>query len=208
MLVYSFQDHGIVDDALTRNGVYEADARQSSWLSDDDDMFHDAYRWMHDQMVTRHRSPMHDHANITPIWSYARWADHEYHGAWNWTPSAIVHRCSSRMGHKPSAIPRRRWHADHLRKLEGFYDWIDGLDLITLDIPEDRLLLTDFDLWHYVLNQWPITEDDDLDDLSYEDMAATWTKSILPLDTMHDYVQATFWEILPSDVIAIEHVIL
>lgn len=29
--------------------------------------------------------------------------------------------------------------------------------LLTLDIEEERLLLSDFELWHYVLNYWPIS---------------------------------------------------
>lgn len=86
--------------------------------------------------------------------------------------------------------------------------------LLTLDIPEDQLLLSDFDLWHYPLNGCACTDSRELrkcqgqDFLSLpEDLRNAIMKSwerIFDLRTQdrfqrrkrrNRYIQATFWQI-------------
>lgn len=82
----------------------------------------------------------------------------------------------------------------------------------TLEIPDNEVVLSDFDLWHFVLNNWPIFEDENKYDedleLSTKEIEKTWN-FIFDLnfgDQSSDekYIQANFWEIKPEYVISIE----
>lgn len=97
-------------------------------------------------------------------------------------------------------------------------------------IADDRVLLSDFDLWHHVLNAWyiPTSEADDLafeaawgphrpptlaanpdaDDVLVQQIRASWHR-IFDLDWEEEYctrkraekvIQATFWELRREDV--------
>jgi hypothetical protein len=81
-------------------------------------------------------------------------------------------------------------------------DDYDSEVIMHLRIDEERLLLSDFDLWHAVLNDTPT--------ILGEDKEASWeyifdlTKAskILEVKSHEQYVQATFWEILLEDVVS------
>lgn len=85
-----------------------------------------------------------------------------------------------------------------------------------LEIPDNKVLLSDFDLWHYVLNNWylgdstNVTELDDewkwLETLSeverqkkieesWDDIFNIGEEFINTFSTFGDYIQATFWEL-------------
>ncbi len=97
--------------------------------------------------------------------------------------------------------------------------------LLELDIPEQRLLLSDFDAWHYVLNYWPINIEEkninfdfyqhkpyDQDfhkyahPLEHQKILDSWNlifdlkKSSEILEISSPNVQATFFEIFSNDV--------
>lgn len=80
--------------------------------------------------------------------------------------------------------------------------------LLTVDIPDDQVLLSDFDLWHLVLNEHYIAdneEDDDNRSHSVEEMHESWNK-IFNVSAANPYyseslsIQATVWE-LPMELV-------
>lgn len=84
--------------------------------------------------------------------------------------------------------------------------------LLTLDVPDDKVLLSDFDYWHYVLNDWeiifPIA-----DDIIYtdEEKRKSWENifdiccSFSGEENRFPSTQATMWEIKKEWVIKAEH---
>ena len=93
---------------------------------------------------------------------------------------------------------------------EHDFDWAENMDLIVLNIPPARVLLTDFDGWHAVLNAIPFMNDEEwehVDDACMDDayMRNTWERIIIHPSSIgkHDYVQATTWSIRKSDVMAV-----
>ena len=73
---------------------------------------------------------------------------------------------------------------------------------ITLEVDDERVLLSDFDDWHCVLNNCPVEEDDEEGEYATEaEVRATW-KRIFHADG--ETVQATFWELYADDVLNIE----
>ncbi|MDO4647305.1 MAG: DUF3841 domain-containing protein [Eubacteriales bacterium] len=73
--------------------------------------------------------------------------------------------------------------------------------LLTVDVPEDRVLLSDFDNWHFVLNnsEVPYIEDHDWDkEYSQQEKEDSW-ELIFNYDKAYDdcplSTQATMWEI-------------
>jgi hypothetical protein len=74
--------------------------------------------------------------------------------------------------------------------------------MMHLRIDESRLLLSDFDLWHAVLNDTPT--------VLGEEKEASWehifdlqkSRDILQTPTDDQFVQATFWEIRPEDFVS------
>lgn len=85
--------------------------------------------------------------------------------------------------------------------------------LLTLDVPDDQVLLSDFDSWHMVLNCQPITRSEEefdemweeLDGMSTSEKAAylskNWERVFNITPTENDWIsrgswiQATFWEL-------------
>lgn len=92
--------------------------------------------------------------------------------------------------------------------------------MLELDVPENRILLTDFDAWHFVLNEWFLGSEKDMDtfDAQYdrhdktiecrEKIRQSWQLIFdLPRVCEHlefkpeeQIVQATFFDILYTDV--------
>ena len=168
---------------------------------------------------------------IVPIWAYAAWPDGEYKTRalfkpWNW-PSAIRWKHSSI--EERARHPITNWSPGHVLDLYEFSDdWVRGMDIIELDVPDDAILLSDFDGWSHVLNRWPVPEDwrsewdDDAHDaidvyaMSSEDIESTFDRGVMGRgddpgisDRIADssgYVQATMWEILPEYVRGISHI--
>ena len=86
--------------------------------------------------------------------------------AYDW----MAGKLEEKTGVRPYRWPRWVWI-----KFEGKEDYfsigkclsdsftIGDFVLLTLDIPEERLLLSDFDLWHHPLNGWAAIEDREKD---------------------------------------------
>ena len=169
--------------------------------------------------------------DIVPIWAYAAWPDGEYKTRalfkpWNW-PSAIRWKHSSI--EESARHPITNWSPGHVLDLYEFSDdWVRGMDIIELDVPDDAILLSDFDGWSHVLNRWPVPEDwrsewdenapDAIDAyaMSREDIESTFDRGVIGRgddpgvsDRIADssgYVQATMWEIFPAYVRSISHI--
>ena len=91
--------------------------------------------------------------------------------------------------------------------------------LIEFAVPDDQVLLSDFDFWHCVLNNSPILDPNDYLD-SYEEYEVEYDKymslpeycrdlikenswnNIFNIDNS-DYIQATFWELKAKDIISV-----
>lgn len=82
--------------------------------------------------------------------------------------------------------------------------------LLTLDIDPAKVLLSDFELWHYVLNDWylPETFTEDDTETTPQERQRSWER-IFDLDfaapdvaspRAEKIIQATFWELRASQV--------
>ncbi|MBT1167187.1 hypothetical protein [Bifidobacterium simiarum] len=146
--LYTFQPFEAIERAFANGSVYHAtvaDARQAGCLRNDEDgTFADAYRWIENEMLHAGITPFPETMKIrnrmitrttitvpddlTAIWAYARWTDNH---------------------DRPRSRPDRRYH--EFRSPDNRQD-----HLIHLRIPSRRVLLSDLDSWHNVLNRWPI----------------------------------------------------
>lgn len=84
--------------------------------------------------------------------------------------------------------------------------------LLTLDVPDDEVLLSDFDYWHFVLNDWElILPVEDGVQYSEEEKRKSWenifdiTCSFDEEKTTEISTQATMWEIKLEWVKKVEH---
>lgn len=75
--------------------------------------------------------------------------------------------------------------------------WSTGCRLVELDIPDDRCLRSDYELWHLVLN-------------NCNDTRPEWEKYVFDLDwrdpdwRTDDYtVQVTFWEVYAPELVSV-----
>lgn len=101
-----------------------------------------------------------------------------------------------------------RWHGRH------FTEKGTPIVLMTIDVPDNAVLLSDFDYWHAVLNDGDLIFPYD-DDIFYteEERRKSW-ENIFDItcsfdDEEHDGLttQATMWEIKKEWVIKVEHFI-
>lgn len=129
--------------------------------------------------------------------------------AYDW----LVSQMEKRVGTAPIGVkyPIWAWFSNN----DDFSDWNnDGRKYakITVEIDPSRVLLSDFDDWHCVLNNCPLLDEtvsEEEFDVAWdrcvaagpEAVRATWER------VFHDdgnYVQATFWELYLSDVVNVE----
>lgn len=110
-----------------------------------------------------------------------------------------------------------RWEGERKRpdmRSHGRYYGEKGMPivLLTIDVPEKYVLLSDFDYWHFVLNDIPylFSDDGEIQDCSPEEKVSSWENIFdinhiqegdeeMPLST-----QATLWEIRKEWVIKAE----
>ena len=190
MMLWTFQPHGLIQHDISVRGSYHALSSLSSFH--DEPSFMNAYAWMVNAMNRHHvmksKTLKHDRS-ITPIWLYARWKGHG----------------GTILSGTNDIVAIRREHD---------FDWAENMDLIVLNIPPARVLLTDFDGWHAVLNAIPFMNDEEwehVDDACMDAHASdahmrnTWERIIIHPSSIgkHDYVQATTWSIRKSDVVAV-----
>lgn len=71
-----------------------------------------------------------------------------------------------------------------------------------LEIPDNQVLLSDYDNWHAVLNNYGIPDDEDYDrEFTEEEKVKSWDK-IFDVENL-PYVQAVFWTIKQENIIKI-----
>ena len=91
---------------------------------------------------------------------------------------------------------------DRRKSLFREYDHLDTI--LELEIPENKVFLTDFDDWHYVINDFPYQTDEEYEENpdwepSQEEKEKSW-EVIFDLKNK-DFIQACVWEIKPEEVI-------
>lgn len=81
--------------------------------------------------------------------------------------------------------------------------------VLHLEINEERILLSDFDKWHYILNNIAYREDE------YESTDITWSDTLTEEEKQKTWestfdvrnsqtIQATFWNLTTEDIVKIE----
>lgn len=86
--------------------------------------------------------------------------------------------------------------------------------LLTIDVPDTEVMLSDFDMWHFVLSDdyLPLSEEDERLDFTQEEKLISWNH-IFEIDTRTQYwdtpksTQATFWELRQEWILKCEHFI-
>ena len=87
--------------------------------------------------------------------------------------------------------------------------------LLTIDVPDDMVLLSDFDMWHNILNDGYLAlyGKDDIEEPSEEEKLKSW-ENVFNIDIVTDYwntpksTQVTFWELKKKWVLKAEHFVL
>lgn len=140
---------------------------------------------------------------VAPIWFYAKWCKFDKNTF-----------KITEVGGKPDM------------RLNEFKDYTD--DLIHIRIPLNRIMLTDFDAWHCVLNEAPCPPSSseswsnkqwdewfaNTDKWSHERIASSWSNCIITgsddviLEALRSksqpaFIQATCWYLKPDDVIKV-----
>ncbi len=87
--------------------------------------------------------------------------------------------------------------------------------LLAIDVPDDMVLLSDFDMWHNILNDGYLAlyGKDDIDEPDEDEKIKSW-ENVFNIDIVTDYwntpksTQATFWELKKEWVLKAEHFVL
>ena len=87
--------------------------------------------------------------------------------------------------------------------------------LLSIDVPDNMVLLSDFDMWHVILNDGylPLYGKDDIEDPSEDEKLKSW-ENVFCVDIETDWwnapksTQATFWELKKEWVLKVEHFVL
>ena len=139
----------------------------------------------------------------------------EFENAYLW----LAQQMREKIGNPPDGIkfPVWAWHTQNWKhkkpdlRYERFHYGNKGEKwaCIEIEVPDNQVLLSDFDLWHCVLNDWNV----DLTEEEYNNAPQTeeyrhktWQRifDLTPIDndwiTRGMYIQATFWQ-LTKDMI-------
>ena len=156
-------------------------------------------------------------------------SDPDYTEAYHWLADQMVEKGIT----KPEGVifPVWAWYAyegEHKKPdmRKPMFSGFKNSELIELEIPDEKVLLSDYDKWHYVLNDsW---YDDSRNIEEWESMTAwfdrqpyhkraemkreSWKKifNLTKIDTEWErsgfYIQATFWEIKPEYIVSMRKV--
>ena len=155
------------------------------------------------------------------------WMLEDFRQAYAW----LVEEMEQRIGPRPSGVcwPVWAWYKTNgqigrvdLRRREHWT--FEPSVCIDFEMPDDQVVLTDFDAWHCVLNNWACVENEaeaNLFDRLEKTLSSeafqqrkkeTWQR-IFRLDPHEDYywsgkvedIQATFWELRLKDVTGVRH---
>lgn len=142
--------------------------------------------------------------------------------AYNW----MIDQMKIRIGKSPNGIKypiwcwfmwEGRWYRPDKRR-SGYGPRGTPLIVIEMDIPKSEILLSDFDLWHYPLNNWylPASEQDDMK-LDENEKLLTMEKSwcrVFDINKEDDgylygknnskSIQGTIWEIKSEYIMNIQ----
>lgn len=143
----------------------------------------------------------------------------DFREAYDWMAEQMTQRIyAAPEGIKHPVWAWYQWDGKHKRPdMRSFRKWSNPgtpIVLLTVDIPDSEVLLSDFDTWHIVMSKGYCPVDDaDLDYMDVatpEEVVASWERIFLPLP--HDggvcsvnHVQATIWQIKKEWVIKAEH---
>lgn len=140
--------------------------------------------------------------------------DREFLRSYSW----IVEQMENRVPKPEDAVwPIWAWHTQHGlqkkpdRRRYMFRDYSDKDSIVEFEIPESEVLLSDFDDWHNVLNNFPILSEREFEEwtprdsegypiVSEEFKTESWKKIF---HTTGDFVQACVWSIPPESVIKV-----
>ncbi|MPM68918.1 hypothetical protein SDC9_115853 [bioreactor metagenome] len=134
----------------------------------------------------------------------------------------IAGQMSERIGQPPKDVyyPVWAWYQwEGIRKrpdMRSHRRWTkkgEPIVLLTIDVPDKDVLLSDFGMWHCVLSNvyLPLSEEDDVDHTEAEKVSS-WNR-IFQIDTQTHYwdtpksTQATFWELRQEWVLKAERFI-
>lgn len=135
--------------------------------------------------------------------------DRGFQAAYNWLFATMALKIP-----KPEGVlhPAWAWYKnydgftkpDRRKSLFRGYDKLDVT--LELEVPEEKVLLTDFDDWHYVISNWAIISEEDFltdEDKVYtqDEKFATWEK-IFAVEEK-GFIQACIWQILPEYIVKI-----
>ena len=143
--------------------------------------------------------------------------------AYNW----LVAEMKKRVGEPPVGVkyPIWAWHThnwEHKKpdlRLSDFW-YSSPMLCIEIEVPDEQVLLSDEENWHFVLNNLHISEDEQesnrIESLSYKEYekikCASWER-IFDIEPFENdwtrkgcFIQATFWELKKEMVISIRKV--
>lgn len=119
-----------------------------------------------------------------------------------------------KVGFSKSKYPLWAWYTfdgKHKKpdlRLSGYAKRGKELVCLEIEIPDEKVLLSDFDLWHFVLNHFYLVKDDEYDEddddkydnMSEEQIQESWEKVFVDKDSTSPYIQATFFELRKENV--------
>ncbi|WP_241519546.1 DUF3841 domain-containing protein [Bifidobacterium callitrichidarum] len=195
--LYSFQPWPVIEQAFADHGSYTpsaALAKQQDYQDNGDNEWWNALQPAYQWIISEmtRRGLSQPSEDATPLWAWMQWVDSQ-----------------GNVRREPD------------RNDESFESDRDS-DLIHLRIPADRVLLTDFEAFHWVINNWPLAPKESTDwtdeqydkwldehwDDSPEQKQQQWPDRVIvtPDDLPHRWVQACVWTIAPDDVISVNRV--
>ena len=98
--------------------------------------------------------------------------DQDFIGSYRWMMGQMAQRIPDFSGNFPIwAWMRRGWWHTNLRNW-SLDEWV----LLTIEVPANRFVISDFGAWHYVLNNCflPLSEDADIENPTQEQKRESW----------------------------------
>lgn len=112
-------------------------------------------------------------------------------------------------------LPIWAWHRSYGKQVKPdrrrslFREYGKENAILELGIPDELVLLTDFEDWHAVLNNCPIITDEEYEadpdrEFSRQETEMTW-QQLFSVDDK-EFVQACFWSIEPEQLIRVHRI--
>lgn len=193
--LYSFQRWPDIVKSFGHSGSYTPSwsaARRQAIADDGDEDWWNTISPAYEWMMgeMEHAGMPRPDPDAAPLWAWARWVD-----------------------------SKGRAHTRPDRRYPGFRNQYDGLELLHLRVDENRVLCTDFDQYHCVINRWPCAPldagtwppdeydrwlDEHWDDPAEKKRFQYRANAIADPKRLPDrWIQACLWTITPHDVVDI-----